>query len=185
MEAQQVTLQPLNSQGCAVFALVNCYRQLGLEPPLPHRLEKLIDKDILQGGLYVGDLLAFAAKEDFPGLVSLAVVPPSLSLADVLPYYIKNGSGVIVAFEIVIAGQIFPHAAVVESCDADTVTVLCSVNGKMDLPYVMKEIEGKVLPVAYIHGQLYPFGFDRAFLAFEPCGKKKPEQNKIYLVGGY
>jgi hypothetical protein len=171
MEAQQVTLQPLNSQGCAIYALINLYWQLGIEPPPMYRMEELIDKDILQGGLYLADVLMFAAKEDFPGLVSVAVVPPSLNLSDVLPYYIKVGCGVIVAFEIVIAGQVFPHAAVVESCDADFVTVLCSVNGKMDLPYVMKEIEGKVLPAAYIHGQLYPFGLDWSFWLLSPAGK--------------
>jgi hypothetical protein len=190
MEAQQVTLQPLNDEHCAIYALLNLYRQLGVKLPSLEKLSALKEKQRQQGGVTVPDLMCFMIAEDFPGSVSLSVAPSSLTFADILPDIIARGCGVIVAFEIVMWGRQFLHAAVVESCDLETMTVLCSVNGKIQLPYVMKVVNadgtdhGAVLPVAYIHGELYPFGFFRMCLVAEP--KKKPlEQNRIYLVGGY
>ena len=42
IETQQVILQPDNYQDCAIVAIVNLYRRMGLEPPTFERIGEVI-----------------------------------------------------------------------------------------------------------------------------------------------
>lgn len=173
IETQQVILQPDNYQDCAIVAIVNLYRRMGLEPPTFERIGAVITGLRAEmpnmspvGMLTMLEMFTVLVKLGYPAATAYGVTPENLSAADCLPAVLDQGCGVIVGFVIVKEGQLFTHAGVVDSYNKQWVEILCGVIGRALIPWTTLPLDwdGQIVPASMHLGRLVECGLLRDFV---------------------
>lgn len=193
MEPQQVVLQPQNNIDCAIFAFINLWRKMGLDPPSRFQIDNALIEHIggrtaridPDGGTGLSpiDILDLCADLSYPGPVCYSIVPRGKEMRDCLPSLLDAGCGCLVSFVYEAGERRYKHSVVVQSYTDEYIEVLCSVNGILCIPWTTVDFDyferGLELPVTYFQGVSIRYGLYRSIVALWPQGKS--QQSKIVI----
>jgi hypothetical protein len=189
IETQQVILQPDNYQDCGLFAIVNLYRRMGLEPPTFAQIGEVItglraESQSMSpvGKLTMMEAFAVLTKLKYPGTTAYGVTSLSLSASDCLPAVIDQGCGVLIGFVLVKEGRLFTHVGVIDSYNREWLEILCGVIGRALIPWTTLPLDwdGLFVPATMHLGRMVECGLLRDFVIAYPS--KQAANKLIYEV---
>jgi hypothetical protein len=190
--AAQVIMQPDHNQDCGLYAMINLYRKMGLDPPARERFDELLRMPMSDGlTLPVGVLtlpatIEVLVKLAYPGTVLMGVMPKDADARSVFPPLVEAGFGIIACFSVEMEGRRHHHASVIERCEPEGMLVQCGVLGLNFVPYTTAAFDWEqhpdtmVMPVTYFQNCLWPFALWRGFVMVAP--PKLPVARAIILT---